>query len=174
MHRGTNEVSLTSLGVVGKPEIAGQDVDALLAAARVAIALFADSGLGCLEEFAEFGGLAECLVEQQGGVQDRVGGVAPKVVHIEYLERSVEAARDLAECLRQQVADASKSAEDPLDGRRRDGPVAGEVVDGTDRFVGDLGPAGHVLALHCESDEGPAAVEPILDVGQPAHGRSSS
>ena len=37
MHRGTNEVSLTSLGVVGKPEIAGQDVDALLAAARVAI-----------------------------------------------------------------------------------------------------------------------------------------
>ena len=98
-------------------------------------------------------------MSRQDGFGHGLRGIAAVVVDVEHVQGLLESAGELGARLRQEVADALEFAEDPVDGRRRDGSVVGEVVDRPERLVGEFGPAGHVLALVGEADQGAAAVE---------------
>lgn len=72
--------------------------------------------------------------EQGHGVRHGLGGGRGGVVDVERREGCLKAAAELPERLGQQVADALEVAEDPVDRRRGDRAVAGEVVDRPDGF----------------------------------------
>ena len=86
-----------------------------------AVALLAEGGLGVLEELPDVGCLPRGAGEQGDGVRHGLAGIAGVVVNVERRQGRLQAAAQLLERLREQVADALEVAEDPVGGRCGDG-----------------------------------------------------
>lgn len=96
------------------------------------------------------------------------------VVHLKFLQGSLQTVGQLSQCLRQQMAHAFEVAQHVVDHGGRHGITEGEVVDGPDRLVSHLWPARlHLISLRIGPLGQPAsAVDRLFDAC--AHARVSS